>query len=479
MNDNSTTQVRSPSLLALSWPIFIEQGLHVLVGTVDTLMVSYVSDDAVAALGQSSQVVFLSLLIFNFIGIGSSVVTTHHIGASDPQGACRVARTAIAVNTWIGVVVSLLVLLLAAPLLRLMHLPATLLPLAMQFLPLMGGTLFLEAQNIAMGAVLRAHGHTRESMWVTAIQNIVNLAGIFVLLFGALGFPRMGITGVAIASVVSRLVAFFVLRQILRRRTSVRMNAKAYFSWPAGVVQRILHIGLPAAGENFSWSLAFMVVTSFTARLGPTALATQSYTMQVGMWVVLFGISIGLGTELMIGRKVGAGAFDEAYHELFRSLRIGVILAICSSTLVGLFAPQLLRLFTSNPMVIAGGTVLLRIAIAIEPGRAFNLVVINSLRATGDSRFPLLVGIASMWGLWVPFSYVLGLWLGLGLPGIWFVMIVDEWLRGLVMYRRWKTRRWLTHATRSRAQTALAAAHGQPGTSETGQVETVSFGVGP
>src|ERR1035438_6777497 len=90
------------SLLAIAWPIFVEQTLRILIGTVDTFMVSHVSDGAVAALGVANQVIVLFMLAFNFIGIGTSVVITHHLGARDRAGADRIATNAIAVNTWLG-----------------------------------------------------------------------------------------------------------------------------------------------------------------------------------------------------------------------------------------------------------------------------------------------------------------------------------------------------------------------------------------
>src|SRR6516225_2640361 len=99
------------SLLALVWPIFVEQGLRVMIGTVDTLMVSHIGDDAVAGLSVANQFVMLFIISFAFIGIGSSVVITHHLGAHDRKGADQVSATAIATNLWIGVVVSLLVTL--------------------------------------------------------------------------------------------------------------------------------------------------------------------------------------------------------------------------------------------------------------------------------------------------------------------------------------------------------------------------------
>src|ERR1700689_5605922 len=118
---------------------------------------------------------------------------------------------------------------------------------------------------------------------------------------------------------------------------------------------------------------------------------------------------------------------------------------------IACIAPFLLGFFTRNAAILAGGVLLVRLAIVLEPGRVFNVVVISSLRATGDVGFPIQMAVLSMWCVWVPLAWLLGLKLGLGLAGFWIAMITDEWLRGLLMYRRWKNRRWLKYAQRSRA----------------------------
>jgi putative MATE family efflux protein len=447
-----TAGARKLTLFSLAWPIFVEQGLHILVGTVDTFMVAHVSDAAVAAVERGGQVLFFWLNVFNFVGIGSSIVLTHALGAKDRARADRVARAGIAVNTWIGLGVSVLIFAFSRQFLGLLQLPAELIPIAMQFLPLMGGTLFLEAQNIAMGAVLRAHGYTKDPMWITAAQNVLNVVGNCLLLFGLLGFPKLGVMGVALSGVASRLVAFVANWILVRRRTGVRVASRDYVRFPMREVWRILHIGAPAAGENICWWVAFMTVSTFVSRMGAQHIAAQAYTMQVSMWVILFGIAVGLGTEILVGHHVGAGRFEDAYHELLRSMRAGFVLVCIAIVPIAAFAPAILRtLFTQDAAVVGMGAVLLRMALILEPGRVFNVVVISSLRATGDSRFPLYMGFASMWGLWVPLAWLLGLKLGWGLPGVWISMMADEWLRAVIMYRRWKKRRWLVHAQRSRA----------------------------
>jgi putative MATE family efflux protein len=439
-----------PTLLAIAWPIFIEQTLRILIGTVDTFMVSHVSDGAVAALGVANQFVVLALICFNFIGIGASVVITHHVGANDRAGAEKIVTTAISVNTWIGLIVSLSTYFFAGPLLRFMQLPPELMVHALPFLRLMGGTLFMEAMNTAIGASLRAHGHTRDAMIVTVIQNALNIAGNCVLLFGLFGAPKMGVTGVALSSVFSRVVASIILWILLDRRLKLMLRLRDFFDLRLDRIKRILHIGLPAAGEHMSYWVSLMVITSFAAGLGRESLATMTYTQQIQRLVILFSIALGLGTEILIGRLVGAGEFEEAYREVLKSVRTGLIIASVAILLVAATAPQLLGLFSHDPAIIAGGSLLLWMSVVYEPGRVFNIVIINALRATGDARFPVQIAACSQWLFSVPLAWVLGVKLHWGLPGIWVAMMIEEWFRGIIMYRRWKKRGWMKYAQRSR-----------------------------
>jgi Na+-driven multidrug efflux pump len=227
-----------------------------------------------------------------------------------------------------------------------------------------------------------------------------------------------------------------------------------YFGLSLEPMRRILHIGLPAAGENLSYWLALITVTSFTSRMGETSLAAFAYSRQITIWVLLFAISIGLATEILVGHLIGAGDLDQAHRVLLASLRKGIVMAACVSGVMALAAPRLLRLFTEDVAIIEGAVMLQRLGVLLETGRVFNVVVINGLRATGDARFPLLMGACSVWGVWVPLAWLLGLRLEFGLTGICIAMICDEWLRGLLNYSRWKRRGWVKHAHQSRARLA-------------------------
>ncbi|MBC7683945.1 MAG: MATE family efflux transporter [Bdellovibrionales bacterium] len=456
MTIQNSSNVRGAGLFAITWPIFVEQLAHILPGIVDTFMVSQLGDNAVAGLAVANQVVNFCIIVFSFVAIGSAVVLTHYLGAGDRAGAERVAANAVGVNFWLGMAASVLVWSCSTPLLRLLHLPPALMPYAQPFLALMGGTLFLESLNIAFGAVLRAHGHTRETMIIAVGMNVLNLALNVVLIFGLLGFSKLGVVGAALSTVISRACACAAMAWIVRRRLGLHFRLAWLLNVSRDAIARILRIGVPAAGENLCWQASFMMITYFVGQMGAAQLATFSYAMQLSMIMMMLGISIGIGTEIMIGHMIGAGELEQAYRQLLRSLRVGLGVTVISTCAVVALAPWLFAMFTQDAAVIAGGATLLRMSLLLEPGRTFNLVVINSLRATGDARFPVLMGMCSMWGVAVavPLAWLLGLYLGWGLVGIWIAFTCDEWVRGLSMYARWKSRVWEKHAHAVRTQMA-------------------------
>jgi len=155
-------------------------------------------------------------------------------------------------------------------------------------------------------------------------------------------------------------------------------------------------------------------------------------------------MSIGQASQIIIGRAVGAREIDAAYRQGVKSWRLGMLVALSISVVIYLFAEPIMQLFTGNQEIIALTKRLFLFSILLELGRATNIIVISSLNATGDVRFPFICGIIVMWIVSLPFSYLLGVYAGLGLVGVWLAYIIDEGLRAVLMFRRWRSKVWTT-----------------------------------
>ncbi|MCY9662466.1 MATE family efflux transporter [Paenibacillus chondroitinus] len=446
IDTQSTATWKKLSLFAITWPIFIDSVLRMMLGTADVFMLSRISDEVTGAVGLANEIIVFCILMFGFVGIGTSVAVAQNLGAGRAKEASRISALAITINLLFGIAVSIVLVVFGESIMQLMNLAPDQIAIAKKYLNLISAFIWVEALSYAVSSVLRSNGQTRDVMYVTLGVNVVHVVGNILLIFGNLGFPEWGVTGAAVSTVVSRLLGVIVLFVILYRRIPFPIRFKDYLSFDKRIVKQILSIGLPAAGEHLSWQSQYLMIVSFVNIIGQVALSTHVYVMNITNYFMALGMAIGMGTEIIVGHMVGAGEFKAAYHKLIRSLRMTFLLTFVVVGIASIFRKELLGLFTDNPEIIAIGSGILLLSVILEPGRTFNLVVINSLRAAGDARFPVAMGVLSMWGVAVPLAYWLGIHMHMGLLGVWIAFACDEWLRGLIMYLRWRSRVWESKA---------------------------------
>ncbi|KUP07759.1 transporter [Bacillus coahuilensis p1.1.43] len=430
------------TLFSLTWPIFIEVFLHMLMGNADTLMLSQYSDDSVAAVGVSNSILYLIIVMFGFITTGTSILISQNLGANKDRTAKEIAVTSLAANLAIGLMLSIGLFALSSHLLSLMNLQSELMEEASKYLKIVGGFAFIQALIMTNGAILRSYGFTKDAMYITIGMNILNIIGNYFFIFGPFGLPVLGVEGVAISTAGSRLIGLIVSFIVLLKRLDYTLPFSILKTVPKDHLKNLLQIGIPSAGEQLSYSASQFVITIFVNSLGTEALTTKVYTQNITLFIFMFSIALSQGTQILIGHQIGAGKYEDAYRRGIKSLKIAIFTTIVIAASFVLFSSDLFSLFTNNEKIIALGGTLLLINAFLEPGRSTNLVIINSLRAAGDVRFPVYVGIASMWGVSVLLSYLLGIVLGLGLIGIWISFLLDEWIRGILMVIRWRNKKW-------------------------------------
>lgn len=154
-----------------------------------------------------------------------------------------------------------------------------------------------------------------------------------------------------------------------------------------------------------------------------------------------------------MGQLVGAGKYEATYSTVLRNLIRSQFITLGAVFILVLFREPLIQLFTADPDIITMGASLLLLSYLLEPGRNFNVILERALQATGDAKAAMLVSILVTWCFSVPLTYILGIHLGYGLYGIWAAFIADEWLRGILLFIRWKSKAWqqkaLVHTNRN------------------------------
>ncbi|GGY60774.1 MATE family efflux transporter [Pseudoduganella albidiflava] len=445
----STTTPR-PHIFTLAWPLLVELVLAVAIGVAGTWLASHLSDTAGAAFAFAHNISVTLFLLFRIVGSGVGVVITQSLGAGHREGANRVALASVGASTWIGVVTALVALFGAGPLLELLQTPDDVFPLAAPFLMALAPALLFDAWNASMAAVMRAHLRTRDTLLVLLAMHTTHVLLAVPLMQGWGPVPAMGLPGFAVALTLSRALGLVLHLVLWRQHLGLVTRAPDWWHLPRRELAEVLHIGIPAAAENIAWRLAFMAAMAAAGTLGAAALATHAYVQQIGSMVIVFSLATAFAVEIMVGHMVGAGELGEAHRLVRTSLGRGLVISGVVAGAVALAGPWLLGAFTSDPAIIAEGCILLWIGVLVELGRTFNLVVINALRATGDVRFPVMAGAASMALVLAGGSWVLGIHFGFGLAGLYIAFAADEWIRGLIMWRRWAVQAWVPHARAAR-----------------------------
>ncbi len=451
---------RVPRLVAVASPLFVELCLGIGVGMAGTVLAAQLSDASGAAFALASHVTSMLFILFRVVGAGVSVVVAQCLGHGQRARADGAALATLGASTWIGAFTALLALAGAKPLLQLLNAPADVLPLAVPLLMALAPAMLFDAWNATQSSVMRAHLRGSDVLRVIVVMHAGHLALAWLLMHGArpIGLPALGLPGFAIALAVSRGLGVGLHLWLWRKRLGLVPTRADWWRVRPRELGAVLRIGAPGAAENIAYRLCFMVSVAVAGTLGAPALAAHAYTSQINYAVLLAGLATGLAVEIVVGHLIGAGQLHAAHRLVRRALAAGLAASLCAATLAALAGPWLLRVFTSNEQIVATAAVLLWWTVLLEPGRSFNLVVINALRAAGDARYPVVAGAASMLIVLAGGSWWLGQHLGLGLVGVWIAYAADEWLRGLLMWRRWARLAWVPHARAVHRRLRRAAA---------------------
>lgn len=429
--------------MRLTIPIFMEIALVVLVGFVDMLMLSSCGDGAVAAVGLASQIVTLVFLVYRFAASGVAVVCAQYHGAGLRKRLVQVVGVALVFNALLGLGVSALLYLNAEAILRMMGLREGLLAEGTAYLRITGAFSFFQALGFTFSSSLRSVDRVRSPMVATAVANVVNVIGNYLLIYGRCGCPALGVVGAAWATAASYGVSLAILL-VHHAKVHIRRYPRAWFRpFPWREFAGIFRIGLPAIGEELSYCLSQAVTIYFINQISTEALTTRTYVSNSVMFTFLFGLSAIQAGDILVGHLVGQRRYRAAYLLGNFFYRRALAVSLCCSGALALAGPWVLGLLTQNAGIVRLGTALFWIDCVLEIGRVRNIFACGTLRAAGDVIYPMVVGVTFQWVIAVGLFWVAAIPLGFGLVGAWAVFALDENVRGVILIRRWHARAWV------------------------------------
>lgn len=434
--------IKNFSIVKLSWPIFIQRLLSMCLGYVDTAMVSNYSELAVGAIGNASQIIGFLTLAFSIIATATGVVVSQYLGANKTEKMDQIYTLSVFFNLVLSGLISIIVTVFSTALLNFMKLPAVMMGDAEAYMRIVGLFLFTNGVMQVFTQIFNCNGRTEIGMLIFFFINVVNILGNYLFLFGPLESLGLGVKGVAISTSISNGVGLVISVIAFIFIIKGRISLKYFRPFPKAMLFKLIKLGIPTAGENISYNISQICITIFVNLLGPLAITTKIYCNILCNFSIVYSSSVAGAASIITGHAVGRGDYDYAYKRVMKTLFWAMLISMAIAGCNLLLSPFTFRLFTDNQDVIKLGFNIMLIGLFLEFGRTSNLVIIQSMRAAGDVVFPTVLGIFSMWGISVVFSWIFTRFFNFGLPGVWIAMAMDEIFRGIVVFIRWQRGTW-------------------------------------
>lgn len=429
-------------LANLIGPLVIEQLLAVFVGMADSIMVANVGEAAVSGVSLVDNIMILIINIFAALATGGAVVAGQYIGRKDEKSACKAATQLVWFVSLSAVAIMILVYFGKDIILNQVfgHITAEVKGHADIYLLIVTASIPFIALYNGGAAIFRAMGNSQVSMRVSLLMNAINVTGNAILVFGL----RIGTAGVAIPTLISRMVAAIVITVLLCNQTRIlHIERTLKFRFDGRMIRKILAIGVPNGLENSMFQLGKILVLSLVSTFGTYAIAANAVSNAIALFQILPGMAISLAITTVISQCVGANDYEQVHYYLKKLLAIIYVAMVGTVALIFLALPLILKAYNLSDQTAAAATNIIHFhgisAMIIWP---LSFALPAAYRAAGDAKACMYTSIVSMWIFRIGFSYLVGKYMGLGVFGVWVAMVIDWVVRAICFVIRYFNGKW-------------------------------------
>ena len=420
-------------LVALMWPLLLEQLLAITVGLADSLMVATVGDAAISAVSLVDSISNLMIYIFSAMATGGAAVAGQYIGQRQKEDACNAGQQLIALLGAVSIFFVALLYLFRTQILTVMfgHIePDVMAATNTYYLYVMASIPGIALYN-GGAALFRTMGHSDVSLKVSLLMNSINVIGNAVLIFGF----------------VSRTVAAVVILSLLfNRDLMLHLSDIRGFHLNMRLMKNIFYIGVPSGVENGMFQLGRLVLFSLISTFGTASMVANAIGNTIANFNCFAGQAINLGLAAVVSQCVGAGEFDQARAYLRKIVKWTYgIMAVVNLTIIALL-PLIMRVYNVSPEAEK-----LAVTVTLIHGISSIFIWVPAfmvpgfLRAAGDAKFTMLASMLTMWVVRVMLAYVLGKYMGYGVIGVWFAHAIVDWsVRSVIFFLRYRSGKWET-----------------------------------
>ena len=433
-------------IVRLALPIALQQFMTALVGACDAIMLGKLSQDAMSAVSLATQVTFVfNLFMFAFMA-GENMFVAQYYGKGDYKGISQVFSLVTKICGCIAVVFLAGALFFPEQLMRILTNEKTLIVLGSEYLRVIGISYVFSGIAQTFLAIMKNCGAVNMSTLINGVMVILNIALNAVFIFGLSGFPKMGIKGAALATVLATVVQFlwsvgYVLCRIRAVKFSLRSCEKKLFG-------RFWQKTVPLLINNLAWGIGFSMYSVIMGHLGTDAVAANGIANISKNLVVCFCLGLGNAGSIIVGNRLGADRLQEAKEVGETLTKTAIIAGIVSGLVLIALSPFITKMVDLTPTARGYLQKMLLISSYYIAGKSVNCMTIGGIFAAGgDSKFGMLCDSVTLWCIIVPLGCICAFILKLPVMVVYFVLNLDEIIKLPVVYKHYKKYKWIKNLT--------------------------------
>jgi MATE family multidrug resistance protein len=429
-------------VLVLAYPVILTMISQTVMWLVDTIMVGRLGTAQLGAVGLAGNLIWTAFAFFNGLMASANTFIAQDYGAKRYRDIGKIVWHYLYIA-----VASYLVLLAFVPVsgsvLRLIRPSAEVEEYASVYIRIRLYSGIGVFTSFAVAGFFRGLGNTITPMCIALVANAFNVIANYLLIFGKFGFPRLEVTGAALATLLSSMLSAVLYVIIcLSHKYSKIYCTRSFYRMEFILIRRVVRVGLPMGVQFFLDSASFSVFGAFIARMGDASLAASNaaITLMSTSFMPLVGISVA--TTTLVGQFIGAKQLEHARKSGYTAIKLGILYAALVASNFFIFPKRLISVISRDPEVMNLGAKILMLAGIFQLSDGFGICANGALRGAGDTRFIMVVGLSYAWFLFLPLAYFFGYTLGGGVVGAWIGATVYIITYGITVFMRFRRGKW-------------------------------------
>lgn len=430
-------------------PIVVQNILSAAVGSADVIMLNYVGQSAISAVSLATQYTNILFMFYYGLGSGATMLCAQYYGKGEYEPIRVIQGAAMRISLIASVVFALAAMFIPELMMRVYTKDAELISLGVTYLRYMSITYICWGILEIYLSILRSIGEVKVSMILNILAFVLNIILNAVFIFGLFGAPRMGVAGVALATMLSRMVQLIGCFVVSMRQKKIKLKFQYMFKKNKLLMQDFIRLSLPALGNEIIWGLAFSMYSAIMGHMGSDVVAANSLVTVVRNFSSTVCFGVGSGGAILLGNIIGRNQMEEAKECASKILKLAVITGAIGGVVILLVSPFVLEFASLTETAHRYLKYMLLINSYYIMGGAVNATLIAGVfRAGGDSRFGFVCDIIDMWVYAIPLGFIAAFVLKLPVMVVYFLLCTDEFVKWPWVFKHYRSMKWLKNITR-------------------------------